>query len=117
MYLPIGTETLTNLPFSRLSVTLGTKFPSKMPMTMARKIQTARNRSSHPRDLKADTFFSTRACVSASWVCFSSSLGGSPCANFGSVTGGVAPVSLMSAILNWMIEAEAVGWNPHKQTS
>lgn len=54
----MGTETSTNCPRCSDWPMCGTKLPSKMPMTMARKIQTARKRSSHPRDLNAEVFLS-----------------------------------------------------------
>jgi hypothetical protein len=47
--IPIGAETLTNLPFCNAGPTLSTKFPSKMPMIMASKIHKTRSRSNHPR--------------------------------------------------------------------
>ncbi|KAJ6438195.1 bZIP transcription factor domain-containing protein [Purpureocillium lavendulum] len=53
---PIGTETPTKVPFCSALSVLGAKLPMMMPTAMARKIQTARYRSSHPRDLNADAF-------------------------------------------------------------
>lgn len=69
---PIGTETPTNLPFSRVGPVSGTKLPRMIPTAMARKIHRARKRSSQPRDLKADTFlgwsFSAMTLLSMSRV-------------------------------------------------
>ena len=53
-YIPIGTDTPTNLPFCRAGPVEGTKFPRIMPTAMARKIQRARKRSIQPRALKAE---------------------------------------------------------------
>lgn len=54
--LPIGIETPTNSPLCNAGPTLSTKLPSKMPITIARRIQRASRRSSQPKLLKADTF-------------------------------------------------------------
>lgn len=45
---------------------VGTKFPRRMPISMARNIHTARNLSSQPRDLKAEVFAGHAVCFSAS---------------------------------------------------
>ena len=68
----IGTETPTNFPFCSAGPVLGTKLPRMMPMAIARKIQSARKRSSKPRDLKAETLV-----VEWSPACFSGSGTGS----------------------------------------
>lgn len=70
--LPIGTETPTNFPLCNAGPVLGTKFPNIMPIAMARKIHTARNRSKRPRFLKAESFFCGE---SDGLACFSMSLG------------------------------------------
>jgi len=51
----MGTETPTNFPFCSAGPVLGTKFPSKIPMAMERKIHNARKRSSQPSPLNAGT--------------------------------------------------------------
>lgn len=53
--LPIGKDTSTKVPFCNAGPTLSTKFPSRMPTSMARKIHTARKRSRKPRELKAES--------------------------------------------------------------
>lgn len=70
--LPIGTETPTNFPLCNAGPVLGTKFPKIIPIAMARKIHTARNRSKRPRFLKAESFFCGE---SDGFACFSMSLG------------------------------------------
>ena len=69
---PIGTDTPTNLPFCNAGPVFGTKFPRMMPVAMANMIQSARNRSSHPRPLNAETLSGAIAasisCFSVSWV-------------------------------------------------
>lgn len=70
--LPIGTETPTNFPLCNAGPVLGTKFPKIIPIAMARKIHTARNRSKRPRFLKAEFFFCGE---SDGLACFSISLG------------------------------------------
>ena len=52
----MGTETPTNFPFCNAGPVFGTKFPRRIPINMARKIHSARNRSSNPRLLNADVF-------------------------------------------------------------
>ncbi|KAH7118233.1 hypothetical protein B0J13DRAFT_681032 [Dactylonectria estremocensis] len=49
------TDTPTNLPFCNAGPVEGTKLPRIMPIAIARRIHRARNRSSHPRALNADT--------------------------------------------------------------
>jgi hypothetical protein len=69
----MGMETPTNFPFCSAGPVSSTKLPSRTPMIMARMIQTARNRSSMPRDLNAETFFEPSlfvvcgGCFSISW--------------------------------------------------
>ena len=53
--LPIGTDTPTNFPRCNAGPVLGTKFPRMMPMAMAKRIHSARKRSSNARFLKADS--------------------------------------------------------------
>lgn len=67
---------------------LGTKFPSRIPISMARKIQSARKRSSHPRPLKTDTLESLTGSLLLSGTpascCFSvSCMAGDVCKNGG----------------------------------
>ena len=69
---PIGTDTPTKCPFCNAGAVCSTKFPSSMPMAMANIIHTARNRSSQPSPLNADTLSGTIAC---SILCFSTSVG------------------------------------------
>ena len=53
-HVPIGIDTPTNVPRCRAGPTFETKLPSRTPTIIARRIQRARSRSSHPRPLKAD---------------------------------------------------------------
>jgi len=71
----MGIETPTNFPFCNADAVLGTKFPSKMPMSMARNIQTARNRSKSPRPLNADAGVSLAGRLAGRHCCFSTSCG------------------------------------------
>ena len=74
MHTPIGTETPTNLPFCNAGPVLGTKFPSMMPIAIANSIQRARNRSSQPKLLNAETL---SGAMAPSISCFSASCPGS----------------------------------------
>jgi hypothetical protein len=71
---PMGTDTPTNVSFCKAGPVLGTNSPSMMPMAMARKIHTARKRSSQPRLLYAEVLLVSGAspgCFSgsaASWM-------------------------------------------------
>ena len=65
----MGIETPTNFPFCSAGPVLGTKFPRMMPITMARKIHRARNRSRRPRLLKVETLVED-----SSFACFSTSM-------------------------------------------
>jgi hypothetical protein len=69
--LPIGIDTPTNLPFCNAGPVLGTKLPSRTPMIMARRIQSASRRSSQPRALKADD---CSLSDDESGACFSTSM-------------------------------------------
>ena len=53
---PIGAETPTNLPFCNAGPVLGTKSPRTMPIAIANRIQRAKNLSSKPEFLNAETF-------------------------------------------------------------
>lgn len=64
-------DTPTNLPFSSAGPVLGTKLPSRMPITMASRIQSASKRSSQPRALKADDGSLSETAVDC---CFSVSI-------------------------------------------
>ena len=70
-HVPIGMDTPTNWPFFNAGPVLGTKFPSRMPMIIASKIQRARKRSSQPRLLNAETF---SARGGRQEICFSESM-------------------------------------------
>lgn len=59
----IGMDTPTNLPFWSAGPVSSTKFPRRIPMIMARRIHTARKRSSHPRPLITESFL-TAVCSS-----------------------------------------------------
>lgn len=95
--LPMGMETPTNFPLSNAGPVEGTKFPRMIPMAMARKIHSARKRSSHPRDLNADTFWD-----------FSSSLGGGTLSMVGS-EGCCMPFLLG----NWSWETAMIYYNEY----
>lgn len=70
---PIGIDTPTNFPFCSAGPVLGTKFPNKIPTTIARNIHTARKRSSKPRFLKADCLLRTSSRGIPFSPCFSTS--------------------------------------------
>jgi hypothetical protein len=72
---PIGTETPTNCPFCKAGPVFGTKFPNIIPIAIARKIHSARNRSRSPRLLKAEDLEALTGSFSrsASAACFSGS--------------------------------------------
>lgn len=75
---PMGSETPTKVPLFRAGPTSSTKLPRRMPISMARKIQSARNRSRKPRDLKTESRPSALAWASPSWS-FNREQGGSCC--------------------------------------
>lgn len=60
-YVPIGMDTPTNLPFWSAGPVLGTKLPSRMPIIIASRIQSASKRSNQPKALKADDGSFSRA--------------------------------------------------------
>lgn len=61
--IPIGTDTPTNFPFCSAGPVLGTKLPRMMPIAIAKRIHTARKRSSHPKLLNAEVFSPVRSMV------------------------------------------------------
>lgn len=68
----MGIETPTNFPFWRAGPVFCTKFPRMIPITMAKKIHSARKRSRRPRLLNAETLVE-----GPSFSCFSTSVTGS----------------------------------------
>jgi len=71
---PMGTDTPTNFPFCKAGPVFGTKFPKIMPMAIANKIQSAKNRSSRPKLLKADIFAASSSSPLFIGACCSTSL-------------------------------------------
>ena len=70
----IGIETPTNFPFCKEGPVFGTKLPSMIPIAIAKKIHSARKRSSQPRLLNADVLEAlTMGSSPFSSICFSTS--------------------------------------------